>query len=261
MNFAVCLKQVPGTTQVKINPQTNTLVREGVAAILNPFDAYALEEAVRLKEKAGGLVTVLTMGPPQAEAMLREAVSVGADNAILLTDRSFAGADTWATAGALAAALGKLKDLDLILCGRQSIDGDTGQVAPELAERLGLPFLAYVSKVEEIKPGYIRVQRLTEEGHEVVESPLPAVCTVVKEANVPRLPSLRGQMKAKSLKVASWSAADAGAAPDAVGAAGSYTRVIKVFFPQRERKSEMINGEPQQQASILVEKLKSAKLI
>jgi electron transfer flavoprotein beta subunit len=261
MNFAVCLKQVPGTTQVKINPQTNTLVREGVAAILNPFDAYALEEAVRLKEKAGGAVTVLTMGPPQAEAMLREAVAVGADNAILLTDRAFAGADTWATAGALAAALRKLKDIDLILCGRQSIDGDTGQVAPELAERLGLPFLAYVSKVEEIKPGYIRVQRLTEEGHEVVESPLPTVCTVVKEANVPRLPSLRGQMKAKSLKVSNWSAADAGAAPDAVGAAGSYTRVIKVFFPKHERQSEMIPGEPEQQAAALVEKLKGAKLI
>lgn len=259
MNFLVCIKQVPGTTQVKIDPKTNTLIREGVESIINPFDTYAIEEGVRLKERTGGNCTVITMGPPQAEQALRDAVSVGADSAILISDRAFAGSDTWATAQVLAAAVSKPGNFDLVICGRQSIDGDTGQVAPELAEKLGLPFVSYVSKVEEIKPGYLRIQRLVEDGHEVVECPLPAVISVTKEINTPRLPSLRGMMKAKSLKPTVWSNSDLQIPAEKVGVSGSATRVIKIFFPQRTRKSEMITGTPEEQVEKLLGKLREIK--
>ncbi len=261
MNFLVCIKQVPGTTQVKIDPKTNTLVREGVESIINPFDTYAIEEGVRLKERTGGSCTVITMGPPQAEQALRDAVAVGADDAILVSDRAFAGSDTWATAQVLAAAVAKFKDFDLVICGRQSIDSDTGQVAPELAERLGLPFVSYVSKVEEIRPGHIRVQRMVEFGHEVVECPLPAVISVTKEINTPRLPSLRNMMKARSLKPTVWSNSDLQIPTDRVGVTGSATRVVKIFFPQRTPKSEMITGTPEEQVEKLLVKLREAKVV
>jgi len=261
LNIIVCLKQVPGTTQVKIDPKTNTLVREGVQAIINPFDTYAIEEAVRLREKHGGAVTAVTMGPPQAEAALKEAVSVGADNAVLVSDRAFAGSDTWATALVLAAAVRKLKDFDLVICGRQSIDGDTGQVAPELAQMLGLPFVAYVSQVEEVKPGTIRLRQLIEEGHQVMEAPLPAVVTVSKDINTPRLPSLRGQMKAKSLKPVVWGLNDLDIDPTRVGVAGSATRVVKIFFPQRVCKSEILAGTAPEQVEKLLNKLTELKLV
>jgi len=261
VNFLVCIKQVPGTTQVKIDPKTNTLVREGIESIINPFDAYAIEEGVRLKERTGGNCTVITMGPPQAEQALRDAVSVGADNAILISDRSFAGSDTWVTAQVLAAAVSKVGDFDLVICGRQSIDGDTGQVSPELAERLGLPFVSYVSKIEEIKPGYLRVQRLVDDGHEIIECPLPAVISVTKEINTPRLPSLRGMMKARSLKPVVWSNQDLQLPAEKVGAVGSATRVIKIFFPQRTRKSEMITGTPEEQVEKLIARIRETKLI
>ena len=201
------------------------------------------------------------MGPPQAEAALRESVSVGADNGILLSDRAFAGSDTWATSLVLAAAVAKIKDCDLVLCGRQSIDGDTGQVAPEMAQKLGLPFVAYVSKVEEVRPGVIRVQQLIEEGHQVIEAPLPAVITVTKEINTPRLPSLRGQMKAKSLKPTVWTAKDLGLEPEKVGMSGSATRVVKIFFPQRAGQGEMLPGTAEQQVDRLMAILKDSKLV
>ena len=245
MNVVVPIKQVPGTTAVKIDPQTNTLVRQGIESIINPFDTYAVEEAVRIKEKHGGKVTVITMGPPQAEAALREAISLGADDAVLLSDRAFAGADTWATAFTLSRAVLKLAPYDLIICGRQTIDGDTGQVGPELAEMLGIPFIAYVSAVEEIKDNKIRVKRAIEEGHEVLESGLPALITVSKEINKPRLPSLRGISRSKSAKINVWGAADIGAVPDSVGLSGSSTQVIKIFFPQRVCAAEMLTGTPQ----------------
>jgi len=203
MNIVVCIKQVPGTTEIKIDPQTNTLVREGVESIINPFDCYALEEAVRLRERYGGKVTVISMGPPQAEEALRETISLGADETILLSDRAFAGSDTWATAYVLSRAMARIADYDVIICGRQTLDGDTGQVGPGLSEMLGIPFVAYVSRVEEIRDGYIRVQRMVEEGYETIEMALPAVITVVKEINVPRLPSLRGSMKAKTAQILS----------------------------------------------------------
>ena len=255
MNIVVCIKQVPGTTDIKIDPETNTLVREGVESIVNPFDCYALEEGVRLKERCGGKVTAISMGPPQAEQALRETISLGADKAILLSDRAFAGSDTWATSYVLSKAISKIADFDVIICGRQTLDGDTGQVGPELAETLEIPFVAYVSKVEEIKEGYMKVQRMVEEGYEVIEMPLPAVITVVKEINVPRLPSIRGTMKSKSAQIPVWTAEDIGVEGDKAGIAGSPTRVVKIFFPKREHESEMLQGAPEQQVDKLLEKL------
>jgi len=255
VNIIVCIKQVPGTTEIKIDPKTNTLVREGVKSIVNPFDTYALEEGVRLKERYGGKVTVITMGPPQAEEALRETISLGADEAILLSDRAFAGSDTWATSYVLSKAIARIANYDIIICGRQTLDGDTGQVGPELSEMLKIPFVSYVSKVEEIKDKYIRVQRMIEEGHDVIETTLPAVITVVKEINVPRLPSLRGSMKAKTAKIPVWTAADIGAEPDKAGIPGSPTRVVKIFFPKREQKSEMLQGTLEEQVAKLAERL------
>jgi electron transfer flavoprotein beta subunit len=260
MNIVVCLKQVPGTTEVKIDPQTNTLIRQGIENIINPFDTYAIEEGIRLKEKHGGKVTVISMGPTQAEAALREAVSMGADETVLLSDRAFAGADTWATAFTLSCALKKLEKPDLVICGRQTIDGDTGQVGPELAEMLEIPFIAYVSKIEEIKEGYLRVQRMVEEGHEVIETTLPAVITVAKEINVPRLPSLRGIMKSKSVKVETWGIKELGVDESMVGLAGSSTQVIKVFFPQRVHQAEILEGTLENRVDILIDRLKNAGL-
>jgi len=255
MNIVVCIKQVPGTTEIKIDPKTNTLVREGVKSIVNPFDTYALEEGVRLKERYGGKVTVITMGPPQAEEALRETISLGADEAILLSDRAFAGSDTWATSYVLSKAVAKIANYDIVICGRQTLDGDTGQVGPELSEMLKIPFVSYVSKVEEIKDKHIRVQRMIEEGHEEIETTLPAVITVVKEINVPRLPSLRGSMKAKTAKIPVWTAANIGAEPDKAGIPGSPTRVVRIFFPKRTHKSEMLQGTVEEQIAKLVERL------
>jgi len=260
MNIVVCLKQVPGTTEVKIDPQTNTLIRQGIENIINPFDTYALEEAVRLKEKHGGKVTAISMGPPQADAALREAVSLGADEAVLLSDRAFAGADTWATAFTLSQAIVKIKDYDLVICGRQTIDGDTGQVGPEMAEMLEMPFIAYVSNIEEIKDKYLRVKRMVEEGHEVIETTLPAVITVAKEINVPRLPSLRGIMKSKSAAIQTWGIKELGVDAGKAGLAGSSTQVIKVFFPQRVTKAEILEGTLEERVDKLVDRLKKAGL-
>jgi electron transfer flavoprotein beta subunit len=261
MNIIVGLKQVPGTTEVKIDPATNTLVRQGIENIINPFDTYAIEEAVRLREAHAGKVTVVTMGPPQAGAALREAISLGADEAVLLSDRAFAGADTWATAYTLSRAVRKLEPYDLVVCGRQTIDGDTGQVGPELAEMLGAPFVAYVSKIEEVREGYLRVLRMVEEGHERIETALPAVITVSKEINVPRLPSLRGIMKSKSAKIETWGLSELGVTEDMVGLAGSSTQVVKVFFPQRVCAAEILEGTAETKVDSLIEKLREAKLI
>ena len=172
MNIVVCIKQVPDTAEVKINPETGTLIREGVPSIINPFDLHAIEAGLFLKEKTGGKVTVLTMGPPQAETALREAIAMGADEGVLLSDRAFAGSDTWATSFTLSKAIAKL-GADIILCGKQAIDGDTAQVGPETAEFLNIPHISYVRKIEDAANDSIRVQRLMDEGYDVVESVTP----------------------------------------------------------------------------------------
>jgi electron transfer flavoprotein beta subunit len=261
MNILVCLKQVPGTTDVKIDPQTNTLVRQGIKNVVNPFDTYALEEGVRIKERYGGRVTAISMGPAQAEEVLRDAIATGADDAVLLSDGAFAGADTLATAYTLARAIDKLEQYELIICGRQTVDGDTGQVGPEVAEMLGIPFVAYVSKIEEVGDGYMRVKRMVEDGYEVMEAPLPAVLTVVKEINVPRLPSLRGLTRAKSAVIPVWTLHELGVDNNMVGLSGSATRVTKIFFPQRVSRGEIFQGELESQVSSLIDKLREAKVV
>lgn len=261
MNVVVCLKQVPGTTNVKIDPKTNNLVRSGIENIINPFDTYALEEGVRIKERSRGKVTVITMGPPQAEGMLRDSIALGADEAVLLSDAAFAGADTFATACTLAAAIKKLGQYDVVICGRQTLDGDTGQVGPEMAEMLGMPLLTYVSRIEEIGETEIKVRRMIEEGYEVVQSPLPAVLTVTKEINVPRLPSLRGIARSKSAAIQVWNSKEMGVDTSKVGLSGSFTRVVKIFFPERNHKAEIFKGELADQVGHLADRLKATGLV
>ena len=260
MNIIVCLKQVPGTTDVRIDPETNTLRRQGIKNIVNPFDAYALEEGVRLKERYGGKVTAISMGPPQAEEMLREAISCGADEAILLSDAAFAGADTLATSYTLSQAMRKIEQYDLVICGRQTIDGDTGQVGPELAEWLDVPFAAYVSKVEEIDGDLMRVERMVEDGHEIVEMSLPGIITVVKEINVPRLPSLRGMARSRKAEIPVWMASDLEVDEGRIGLVGSATWVVEIFFPERIHEGEMLEGDPESQVDTLLGKLREARI-
>jgi electron transfer flavoprotein beta subunit len=260
MRIAVCIKQVPDTTEVRMDPEKGTLVREGVAAIVNPFDTYAVEEAVRLKEQHGGAVAVVTMGPPQAEAALRDCLAVGADEAWLVSDRAFAGSDTWATGLTLAAALRKI-GFDLIICGKQAIDGDTAQVGPGLAVHLDLPQATYIRKIREVRDGRMVVERLLEEGTEVVELPLPAVLTVVKEINEPRLPSLKGKMRAKKAEIKKLSAADLGLAADRTGLEGSPTRVMRIFAPPPRGGGEVFKGEPPEVADKLIAALAKDRVL
>ena len=192
--------------------------------------------------------------------MLLEAISVGADEAVLLSDSAFAGADTLATSYTLARAIDRLEQYELIICGRQTIDGDTGQVGPELAEMLEIPFVAYVSEIEEVNNEDMRVKRMIEEGHEVIATPLPVVISVVKEINVPRLPSLRGLSKAKSVVIPVWTSQELGVDKNMIGLSGSATRVIKVFFPQRVRHGEIFQGDLESQVEVLVDKLRDAKI-
>ncbi len=259
MNIVVCIKQVPSTTEVKINKETNTIIREGVESMINPFDTYALEEAVRIKEKLGGKVTVLSMGIPAVMQQLRETIALGADEAVLISGKEFAGSDTLATAYALSMAITKIQDTDLVICGKQATDGDTAQVGPSLAEKLGWPHTTYVRKIEEIKEGCIRCQRLTEEGYEVIEMPLPALITVVKEINEPRLPSLKGMMRSKKAEIPVWNSDDINADKEKCGHKGSPTQVIKTFVPVHEVKSEMVEGEPDEQARKITEIIMSLR--
>ncbi len=258
MKVIVCIKQVPDTTNVRINPETNTLVREGVASIINPFDVYALEEGVRIKEKHGGTVTVITMGPPQASEALREAIGLGADNAFLVSDRAFAGADTLATAYALACAVRHLGGADVILMGRQAIDGDTGQVGPGVAENLGVRHVTDIRKIEEIGDGKITVERLLEEGYARIRTTLPVVLTVVKEINVPRLPSLKGKMAAKKAEIPVLKASDIGAEAERIGLTGSPTQVMKIFTPPKPGGGKKFTGEPAYVVTALLDELAAA---
>jgi electron transfer flavoprotein beta subunit len=260
MRYIVCIKQVPETTDVKINPATNTLMRDGEASIINPFDMYAIEEGLRMKQRLGGTVTVLSMGPPQAEAALREAVSMGADEAILVSDRAFAGSDTWATSYTLSMAIKKIGDFKVIVCGKQASDGDTAQVGPGIAAHLDLPQITYVRKIEQQDGERIVAERLMENGIEVVESPLPCVLTVVKEINEPRLPSLKGKMAAKKAVITCWKAADLQTDPKCLGLEGSPTKVVKIFTPPPRQGGEILQGEPDDVVAQLAAKLKDAVL-
>jgi electron transfer flavoprotein beta subunit len=261
MHFICCIKQVPNTTNVQIDPKTNTLKREGVESIINPFDEYAIEEAVQLKERTNGKSTVITMGPPQAEAALRNALGRGINDAVLVSDRAFAGADTWATAYTLSQAIKSLGEYDLIICGKQASDGDTAQVGPGIAEMLDIPHVAYVKKIEEIKPGYIKVERMMEDGFDIIEMPLPALITVVKEINTPRMPSLKGMMMAKKAQIKALNAETIKAEAKNIGLTGSPTQVMKIFSPPARPGGEKLEGSPEEIAQGLVDKLRNAQLI
>lgn len=261
MEIIVCVKQVPDTTEVKIDPQTNTLIRQGVPSIVNPFDKNALEEALKLKEKHGGQVTVISMGPPQAAEALKECIAMGADEAVLLSDRAFGGADTLATSRTLAAGIKKLGNFDVILCGKQAIDGDTAQVGPELAEHLAISQLTYVSKLD-ITDGVVRVEREHEEGYEVIETTLPVLISVVKSINEPRYASIKGRMKANRKEVPVWTAADVDVNLDEIGLKGSPTQVRRIFTPQQRVQGEIIQEDTARAAvTRLLTKLNQAKII
>jgi len=260
MNIVVCIKQVPDTTEVRIDPVTNTLIREGVPSIVNPFDENAIESALQVKEKLGGKITVITMGPPQAAEALKSAIAMGVDDVILINDRAFAGSDTWATSYTVAAAIKKIKDFDIILCGKQAIDGDTAQVGPGIAEWLGIAQITNVKKIE-VADNKVKCNRETEDETQIVEAALPVLITVVKQINEPRMPSLKGQMKAKKVVIPNWTVADLDVKRENLGLDGSPTKVVKIFNPPQKGGGMMIDGaSPDEIASKLVEKLKEQKV-
>ncbi len=255
MRIVVTIKQVPDTAEVRIDEERGTLIREGVPSILNPFDVYALEEAMKWRDELGGIVTVITMGPPQAEAVLREAVSMGADEAVILSDRAFAGADTWATSHTLAKAVEKMGDVDVVMTGKQAIDGDTAQTGPSIAASLDWPQITFVGKVREMTRDSIIAERYVEGGYEVIKSSLPVVITVLKDANIPRLPSLRGKMKARKIEIPVWGREELELPEDKVGLDGSPTRVVKITTPESISDGEIHHGEPEELARLMVNSL------
>ena len=260
MNIVVCIKQVPDTTEVKLDPKTGTLIRDGVPSIINPDDKAGLEAALRIKDKNGSHVTVLTMGPPQADLALREALAMGADRAILLTDRAFAGADTWATSSALAGALKKM-DYDLIIAGRQAIDGDTAQVGPQIAEHLNLPSVTYVEEIEAYDKSIV-VKRAFEDGYQMIKVQTPCLITALKELNDSRYMNVQGIFEAfEGDKVEIWSVNDIEVDPDNLGLKGSPTKVKKSFTKGAKTAGKVFDVTPQEAAQILVDKLQEKYLI
>lgn len=259
MNIVVCLKQVPDTTEVKIDPKTGTLIREGVPSIINPDDKNALEEALALKEKVGAKVTIISMGPPQAEVALREAIAMGADEAILISDRAFAGADTLATSNALAGALKKL-DYDIVFAGRQAIDGDTAQVGPEIAEHLNIPQITYVEKVE-VEGDSLKVQRAWEDGYEVIKVKTPVLLTAIKELNEPRYMHMANIFETYKKEIKVWSAADIDVDRSLLGLAGSPTKVKKSSTKEAKGQGELVNLPAKEAAAYAVSKLKEKHYI
>ncbi|EGO61823.1 electron transfer flavoprotein subunit beta/FixA family protein [Acetonema longum] len=261
MEIVVCVKQVPDTAEIKVDPETNTLIRQGVPSIVNPFDKNAVEAALQLKEKHDGKITVISMGPPQAKDALKECLAMGADEAILISDRAFGGADTLATSYTLASAIKKLGKVDLVICGKQAIDGDTAQVGPEIAEHLGIPQVTYVSKVE-ADGNILRVEREHEEGYEVLEISMPALLTVVKSINEPRYPTVKGTMKANRKEIPVWTVNDLEVDAAKLGLKGSPTQVRKIFVPPSRTQGEVIQAETAREAvGLLIQKLTEAKIV
>jgi electron transfer flavoprotein beta subunit len=255
MHIIVPIKQVPETSNVKMDPETGTMIRTGVESIVNPLDLYAIETAIRLREDGGGKVTALSMGPRKAESALREAVAMGCDAGVLLSDRSFAGSDTWATAYALAQAIRQIDDVDLVICGERATDGETGQVGPATAAALDLPVVSYVAQVEQDGADGLRVRRLVEGGEEVLWTPLPAVLTVVKEIAYPRLPTLRGKQKARRMELPLWGPDDIDANETWLGLKGSPTRVVDIDKPKVAREGELKHARDPQAVEAAAERI------
>lgn len=262
MNIIVCIKQVPDTATVKFNPETNTLLREGVENIMNPFDKQALEAALCLKDKEGANVTVITMGLPQATEVLKEAIAMGADNAILVSDRALAGSDTMATSIALAAAIKHVGDIDLVLCGKQAVDGDTAQVGPEIAEHLNIPQITGALSLN-FADGKFIVERENENSVMTLAAAAPLLVTVTKSAKEPRFASIKGKMKARKAQIPTLTIADLGVDEAEVGIAGSPTKVKKSFTPiPPEINSEIFaEDDVAENVNLLFNKLVEAKII
>jgi electron transfer flavoprotein beta subunit len=239
MHIIIPIKQVPETSKVKMDPETGTMIREGVESIINPLDLYAIETGIQLAESRGGRTTVLSMGPAKAEEALREAVAMGCDGGVLLSNRAFAGSDTWATSCALSKAISRIGPYDLILCGERATDGDTGQVGPGIAAWLDIPVATYVSGIIEWRGSSAVVKRLVEDGYETLEIETPCLLTVVKEIAYPRMPTLRGKQRARKVAIPVWGPDEIGAAPDSIGLKGSPTRVVKIESPRVARDGDI----------------------
>ena len=257
MKIIVPIKQVPETSNVKMDETTGTMIREGVESIINPLDLYAIEIGIQLREEYGGSLTAISMGPPSCKKALKEAIAMGCDDAIQISHRAFAGADTWATSYVLSETIKRqIGQFDLILCGERATDGDTGQVGPGIASFLDLPLATYISKIYAIENGsHFRVNRLVEGGYEVLSLPFPALLTVVKEISFPRLPTLRGKQKAKTVDIPVITPDAIGAKPECIGLNGSPTQVVKIFRPQVSRQGEKYVIKEEADLENAVEKL------
>ncbi|MCI8646703.1 MAG: electron transfer flavoprotein subunit beta/FixA family protein [Firmicutes bacterium] len=262
MKIIVCVKQVPNTNEIKINPETGTLIRDGVESILNHDDANALEQALQIKDAQPDTeVTVLTMGPPQAKEMLQECIAMGVDEAVLLSDRALGGSDTWATSNALAAGIKKIGDFDLIFAGRQAIDGDTAQVGPQIAEKLGLPQVTYVKEFK-LEGKTATVKRALEDGYEELKVELPCVLTAIKDLNTPRYMSIRGILKAGKADIKVWDAEAIGVDKTVVGLKASPTNVFRSFTPKPKGKGITVEGDsPKELAENLLADMKAKHII
>jgi electron transfer flavoprotein beta subunit len=255
MNIVVPIKQVPETSNVKMDSATGTIIRDGVESIINPLDLYAIETAIQLKEEYGGKVTALTMGPPAAEKALREAIAMGCDEGVLVSDRKFSGADTWSTAYVLVHAVKKLGSFDLIIAGERATDGDTGQVGPAMASALDIPLGSYISRIESVRTDSMIVERLVEDGYETLEIDLPALLTVVKEISYPRLPTLRGKQKARNAELPILTVADLDVEEQYLGLKGSPTRVVKIETPKVTRGGTIRKTVDEKSLNVAVEEL------
>ena len=247
MNIIVCLKPAPDPKRwdsIQLDPITKALQREGIPSVLGPLDKRALEEGLRVREKHGGKVVVMAMAPPSAKDNLVEALAMGADEAYLLSDRAFAGSDTWSTSLVLSKAITKFGVFDLILCGSYSVDGSTGHVGAQLGEFLGIPNVSQVVAVESIVGGMLRSRSIVESGYRILATPLPCLITVIREINTPRFTSLFGVIEAESKPLAAWAAGDLEILPKEVGFNGSPTQTGDVFLPEMKRKAQMLAGNP-----------------
>ena len=255
MHIVVPIKQVPETSNVQMDKESGTMIRSGSDAIVNPLDLYALETALQIRERRGGRITVITMGPAGAIKVLKEAIAMGCDDALHLSDRAFGGADTWATSYTISKAIEKLDEVDLIITGERATDGDTGQVGPALASWLDMSLVTYTSHIEEITDTYLVAERLLEEGYQKVRADLPAVLTVVKEIAIPRLPTLRGKKRAIQMDVPIWGAKEIAGDPKNLGLQGSPTRVVKIESPKLTRTCTVARATDEASTQEAVEQL------
>ena len=242
MKIIVPIKQVPETSNVKMDPETGTVIRAGVETVVNPLDLYALEAALALKERFGGTVTVLSMGPPQALKALKEAVAMGCDEAILVSDRKFGGSDTWATSYTLAQAIKKIGEYDLVIAGERATDGDTAQVGPGIASWLDIPVATYVARIDELADSQLTMERLVEDGYQILSMPLPCLVTVVKEIASPRLPTLGGKIRSREMQIPVFSTENMELEPTALGLKGSPTKVVKIDTPKVTRGGTVVKA-------------------